>query len=189
VVEPLAPARYRVQFTASSELHDKLERLQALMRSSIPDGDMAAIIDQAVTEKLERLEARRFARTKTPRKSLAETDPTPSSRHIPAAVRRTVHKRDAGRCTCVDSLGRRCPARERLEYHHRKPFGRGGDHSAGNVCLMCRAHNALLAEQDFGKEKVARYRRRGPSGGRVSEPAAVYTADNEITRRRLLSPA
>jgi hypothetical protein len=26
---------------------------------------------------------------------------------------------------------------------------------------MCRTHNALLAEQDFGKEKMARYRRRG----------------------------
>ena len=33
VVEPLSPARYEVQFTASGELHDKLERLAALMRS------------------------------------------------------------------------------------------------------------------------------------------------------------
>ena len=41
VVEPLAPGRYKVQFTASAELHDKLERLQALMRSSVPDGDLA----------------------------------------------------------------------------------------------------------------------------------------------------
>ena len=38
-VEPLAPARYKVQFTVSAELRDKLERLQALMRSSVPDGD------------------------------------------------------------------------------------------------------------------------------------------------------
>ena len=43
-VEPLAPSRYKVQFTASAELHDKLERLQALMRSSVPDGDLATII-------------------------------------------------------------------------------------------------------------------------------------------------
>ena len=62
-VEPLAPARYKVQFTASAELRDRLERLQALMRSSVPDGDLATIIDQAVTERLERLEARRFAKT------------------------------------------------------------------------------------------------------------------------------
>jgi hypothetical protein len=51
-IEPLAPARYKVQFTASAELRDKLERLQALMRSSVPDGDLAAIIEAAVTEKL-----------------------------------------------------------------------------------------------------------------------------------------
>ena len=41
-----------------SDVRDKLERLQALMRSSVPDGDLAAIIEDAVTEKLERLEAR-----------------------------------------------------------------------------------------------------------------------------------
>ncbi len=46
VVEPLAPSRYKVQFTASAELHDKLERLRALMRSSVPDGDLEAIIER-----------------------------------------------------------------------------------------------------------------------------------------------
>jgi len=75
IVQLLAPARYRVQFTASAELHDKLERLRALMRSEVPDGDLATIIEQAVTLKLERLEARRFARTKAPRKGLSETTP------------------------------------------------------------------------------------------------------------------
>jgi len=79
VVEPLAPARYKVQFTASAELHDKLERLRALMRSSVPDGDLAAIIEQAVTEKLQRLEARRFARTQAPRKTLSQSQ-TPRAR-------------------------------------------------------------------------------------------------------------
>lgn len=81
VVQPLAPARYRVQFTASAKLHDKLERLRALMRPGVPDGDLAAIIEQAVTEKLERLEARRYARTRSPRKDLAETKTSPSSPH------------------------------------------------------------------------------------------------------------
>jgi 5-methylcytosine-specific restriction endonuclease McrA len=170
-VQPLAPARYKVEFTASAELHDKLQRLQALMRSSVPDGDLAKIIDDAVTEKLERLEARRFARTRSPRKSLAETDTTPASRHIPAAVRRAVHQRDGGRCTYQDARGRRCTARDRLEFHHhRQPFGRGGEHSVYNVRLMCRVHNQLLAEQDYGEEKMARFR-RGP--GRVSETRGI----------------
>ena len=68
------------------------------MRSEVPGGDLAAIIEQAITEKLERLEARRFARTSTPRKGLPETDPSPSSRHIPAAVQRAVRERDQNRC-------------------------------------------------------------------------------------------
>jgi hypothetical protein len=37
-----------VQFTASSELHDKLERLSALM----PGVDLASMVEAAVTEKL-----------------------------------------------------------------------------------------------------------------------------------------
>ena len=159
-VEPLAPERYRVQFTASAELHAKLERLQALMRSSVPDGDLAKVIDLAVTRELGRLEARRFAKTKKPRKRLAQTDMRPNSRRIPAPVRRFVEKRDGGRCTYRDKHGRRCSKRHDLEFHHRKPFALGGDHSPEGLALVCRTHNALLAEQDFGKEKMARYRRR-----------------------------
>jgi hypothetical protein len=49
VVKPIAPARYKVEFTASAELRDKLERLRALMRSSVADGDLAVIIEEAVT--------------------------------------------------------------------------------------------------------------------------------------------
>jgi len=86
-VEPLAPGRYKVQFTASAELHDKLERLRALMRSSVPDGDLAAIVEHG---KLQRLEARRFARTQAPRKTLAQSETSPTTRQIPAAVKRAV---------------------------------------------------------------------------------------------------
>ena len=165
VVEPIAPERFRVRFDASAELHDKLVRLQALMRSSVPDGDLAVIIDLAVTEKLERIEARRFGKTKAPRKSLAEADTRPKSRYIPAPVRRTVEKRDESRCTYRDRHGRRCTKRHDVEFHHRRPFGRGGEHSPEVLCLMCETHNALLAEQDYGNEVMARYRRgarRGP---------------------------
>jgi len=178
VVQPLAPARYKVQFTASAELHDKLERLRALMRPRVPDGDLAAIIEQAVTEKLERLEARRFARTSNPRRGFSETDSSRSSRYIRAAVRRAVRERDGSRCRYVDDEGRRCPERDRLEYHHRHPFGLGGDHSLRNICLVCRAHNTYLAERDYGREAMVRYRR---SGNRVSEAAAVYSTGSTLT--------
>jgi hypothetical protein len=189
-IEVLAPSRHKVQFTASDEFRDKLERLQALMRGTVPDGDLATIIDLAVTEKLERLEARRFGKTKNQRKGLEETDTTPSSRHIPSPVRRAVYERDGGRCTYVDSQGKRCTARERLEFHHHGvPFGRGGDHSPSNVFLACRTHNTLLAEKDYGTKKMARYRRRRRSGGRASEQASVYgERDAGVSARLVLPP-
>jgi hypothetical protein len=160
-----------VQFTADAELHDMIERLQGLMRSSVPDGDLAAIFKVAVAEKLERLEAKRFAKTKAPRKGLADTDTTPRTRHPPAAVRRLVHERDGGRCTYRNRHGRRCSKRHDLEFHHKKPFGRGGDHSPDTLSLLCRAHNALMAENDYGKEVMARFR---CSPSRVSEHSVAY---------------
>jgi hypothetical protein len=108
-----------------------------------------------VTEKLERLEARRFGKTKAPRKVL-DVDASKTSRYIPAAIRRAVHVRDGGRCRYVDDEGRRCPERHRLEFHHRHPYGLGGDRSVGNLCLLCPAHNRYLAEKDYGRGVMAR---------------------------------
>jgi hypothetical protein len=166
-VEPLAPTRYKIQFTASAELQDKLERLRGLMRSQVPDGDLAALIEEAVTEKLERLEARRYGSTRAPRKSVAQSDLSGSSRYLPAALRRAVRQRDGNRCRFTDGQGRRCTERHRLEFHHRHPFALGGDHSPGNVALICRAHNRWLAEQDYGAEPIARHIGRQ---GVVDEP-------------------
>jgi hypothetical protein len=169
-VVPLAPGRYKVQFTAGAGLRDKLERLQQLMRSSVPDGDLARLIEDAVTEKIARLEARRFGETNRPRAAqeapgstggktspAGPTGPTPGRiarrrhcRHIPAAIRRAVRRRDGDRCSFVDTEGRRCAAREHLEFHHRIPYGFGGEATVENVCLLCRTHNQYAADVDFG---------------------------------------
>ena len=167
-VEPLAPARYKIQFTASAEFKDKIERL----RSLVPEADLAAIIEEAVTEKLERLESRRYGKTRAPRRALEETDTSPSSRYIPAPVRRAVSRRDGYQCTFADAQGRRCKERQSLEFHHREPFARGGDHNPENIQLMCPTHNQYLAECDYGKEVMERFRR---SSTRAREPGPVYS--------------
>ena len=163
---PLAPARYKIQFTASAELKGKLERLQAL----VPDGDLAAIIEEAVTDKIERLEAKRFGKTKAPKKSVEETDTSPSSRYIPAAVRRAASERDGNQCTFLDAQGRRCSRRDDLQFHHREPYARGGDHSPGNIQMMCQPHNQYLAECEYGKEVMGRYR-----GSLARESGPIYS--------------
>ena len=83
-VEPLSASRFKVEFTASGELRDKLKRLEAL----IPGSDLASIIDAAVSEKLERFDAKRFGKTNRPRKNVEDADTSPGKRGIPAPVRR-----------------------------------------------------------------------------------------------------
>jgi hypothetical protein len=166
VVEPLSPARYKLQLSIGEELRDKLERLKALMRV-----ELEAALEAAVTEKLERLEAKRYAATKTPRKNLSDTDTSGKSRYMPAAVKRMVWKRDQQQCTFMDGNGRRCPERQGLEFHHDDPFGLGGDHDPARVRLLCRSHNLYFAERDYGKEIMARFRRKGD---RVSETTPLY---------------
>ncbi len=180
-VEPLAPARFKVQFTASEELRAKLGRLKALM----PGNDLAAIIDEAVTEKLERLESRRYGKTRAPRRDLDSTDTSPSSRYIPAAVRRAVSARDGNQCTFVDEGGKRCGERSQLQFHHKDPYARGGDHLPDNIQMMCPTHNQYLAECDYGKD----FMKRRASISRVREPGPVYSSRVGVNRAsRALGP-
>jgi hypothetical protein len=183
-VEALAPARYKIQFTAGEGVRDDLERLRALLRSEIPDGDVGTIVGKAVRELRQRLEARRFGQTSAPRSDRRPS--ATSSRSIPAAVRRAVYRRDGGRCSFVDARGIRCPERHRLEYHHRHPYGMGGGHDGGNIGLMCPAHNRYLAEVDYGAKLVSRHiasseatrSRNGPATRSGTSPAIRVAGGN-----------
>ena len=94
------------------------------------------------------LEKKRCAKAERPRQA---TSATPGSRHVPAAVRRAVWKRDEGRCTFVNAAGNRCSSCEGLELHHEQPFARGGPTTVDNVRLLCRQHNRYRAELDYGR--------------------------------------
>jgi hypothetical protein len=159
VVAPLAPERYKVQFTVSRETHDKLRCAQNLLRHSIPNGDPAAIFDRALTLLIADLEQAKVAATERPR---AARPPVSGSRHIPAAVRREVWKRDGGQCAFVGTQGR-CTERGFLEFHHVEPYAVGGQAVVQNVELRCRAHNVHEADQYFGSRLPLLVREMGLS--------------------------
>jgi hypothetical protein len=146
VLKPLAPERYKVQFTVSRETYEKLRRVQDLMRHTVPNGDPAVIFDRALTELLALLEKNKLAVTARPRTA---REPARQSRHIPASVKRDVWRRDAGRCAFVGTQGR-CNETGFLEFHHVQPFADGGETIVSNLELRCRAHNAYEAERHFG---------------------------------------
>jgi 5-methylcytosine-specific restriction endonuclease McrA len=147
VIAPLAPERYKIQFTASAETHAKLRQAQDLLRHRIPDGDPAAVIDRALTVLVQHLEKTKLATVDRPR---TPRPVHPGSRTIPAAVRRAVWARDRGRCAFLGADGRRCSERGGIEFHHVKPHGDGGEPSVENIQLRCGAHNRHEADLYFG---------------------------------------
>lgn len=149
--KPLRPGRYKLELTAGRALHDKLVQLQELLRHQVPDGNLAVIVERAVDVLLEQTMKKRFGRTRSPQKRRSAQKRRVRSRYVPRAVVREVHERDAGRCTFVSADGKRCSERGFLELHHHEPFARGGETSVDNLKLVCRAHNALFAERDYGR--------------------------------------
>ncbi|MBN9164915.1 MAG: hypothetical protein BGO98_35970 [Myxococcales bacterium 68-20] len=78
-----------------------------------------------------------------------------ASRYVPAELRRVIFARDGEQCTYVGPDGDRCPARGFLELDQIHPKAHGGPETAANLRVRCRAHNALYAEQVFGRAHVA----------------------------------
>ena len=77
---------------------------------------------------------------------------SPKSRYVPRAILRELYARDKGQCTYVSPEGRRCVELGFLEvHHHSTTFARGGEATAENLRLVCRAHNLFLAERDYGR--------------------------------------
>ena len=179
-VKPLSPERYKLELTISGETREKLRRVQDLLRHAVPNGDVAAILDRALTFLLEDLERRRCAVTARPR---GGRETTPGTRYIPAAVRREVWRRDAARCGFVGASGR-CSETGFLEFHHLEPHAVGGRPTLDNIQLRCRAHNRYEAQLFFGPELSEFVRERQPDW-----PAGTTSSRALLPRRPRREPA
>ena len=175
-LEPLSAGRYRLLLTLSTEQKQKLERARDLLSHANPHGEFAIVVERALDELISRLEKRRFGQRETrstgsetrsrkaqatepqatePQATEPQTEDVPRRRrHIRHAVRRQLFAREGARCAFVSAQGHRCEERGLLQFHHQHPWARGGADTTDNLTLLCRAHNRLLAEQEFGKAHV-----------------------------------
>jgi hypothetical protein len=189
----LGALRYRVEFTASERYVKLLEEARDLLQHQVPDRDVARVHELAMATFVEQLRKRRQAATGRPRRVVGPGGSAPErvtaaragsapervtaalggsaperarGRYVPAEIRRAVWQRDGGRCTFADSSGRRCGERAGLEVHHEQAFALGGATTVENLRLLCRVHNGLLAERDFGREHIELMRtaRQGGAG-------------------------
>ncbi|WP_394841704.1 hypothetical protein LZC95_32095 [Pendulispora brunnea] len=154
-VEPIAPERYEVQFTATKDLKEKLDHATNLMRHANPRGDLSVVVERALDLLIDELEKRRLGKAKRP----AAPGPTRESTrpgYVTRAVRREVFARDGAQCTFIDECGRRCESRAFLELDHVQARALGGRDTVPNLVVRCRAHNGLAAERDFGRDYIDR---------------------------------
>ncbi|MFZ5890923.1 MAG: HNH endonuclease [Myxococcota bacterium] len=199
-VKPLSASTVLVQFTASSELYAKIERARELLSHSIPRGELAAVLERAVDELIQREEKRRLgAGAQRRRRPLKE-----GSRHVPVEVARAVWQRDGAQCSFIDVEGRRCSERRFITLEHKVPFARGGAPTVDNLCLLCSPHNSYTAELAFSAKHVERKKQEGrrgrtqqaqrvaaaklsPSAGQMTAPEQVDVDAQTDHRARVLS--
>jgi 5-methylcytosine-specific restriction endonuclease McrA len=202
-IRQLSGERFKVEFTATAELRDKLELCRNLMSHANPTRDLARVIERAVDLLLFDLERSRLKRTKRPR-AQSPTRHSKKRGHVTSATRRKVFDRDGLECSYVSLNGRRCGAHAFLELDHKHPRAFGGDSDPENLRVLCRAHNQLAAEQTsqkihlaltrlgFGtaraRETIAEVRRLHPDGfpsleHALREAILVATRSGEQPRR------
>jgi len=151
--EPPPPERFEIRLTAKADTVAKLKMVQDLLSHVVPNGDLAEVVDRALTSLAEDLLRRKFAVTSAPRK----TPDSPSRASEPAAVKRAVYLRDRGRCTFVSKDGRPCESRRFLQFDHVLGAAVGGAFTVANVRLRCGPHNRLEAERLYDTPPRARH--------------------------------
>src|SRR5438093_13745670 len=171
---PLAPQRLALQLTIGQSTYEKLRYAQALLGHQLAAGEIAAVLDRALDALIGQLEKSKFAATTRPRPG---TRRATARRTTPAQIKRAVWERDGGQCTFTSDTGRRCPARNRLEFDHADPVARGGTATVQRMRLRCRAHNQYAAECTFGAGFMSEKRRAAQlAPGRVEVRARAAAA-------------
>ena len=146
-MEILSPSKYKIQFTASDEFKEKLQKVQDLMRHQCRNGDLEKIFGKALDLLLESELKKKTGKALKARNIKMKAKNT---RSIPAEVKRKVWQRDHGQSQFKSASGKHCGATGFLQYDHIKSYAKGGAATFDNIQILCQNHNRLKAEREFG---------------------------------------
>ncbi len=172
-LEPVSADTYSLRATVDSAFKKELDQLKGLLAHKLPDGDLGAVLREAVQCALEKhgkrkgaVEPSRTRKSPPPKeRGPSEKARPPSREPIPAAARREVWKRDGGQCAWRSEDGHRCASTWKLELDHVVPAALGGSSTVDNLRLCCHTHNQLHADQTFGRAHMELFRRERPRTG------------------------
>jgi 5-methylcytosine-specific restriction endonuclease McrA len=174
-IRPVSADTYSISVTIDAALKRDLDELRSLLSHKVPNGDLSAVLREALRCALEKHRKRKGAVAPSRRrKSKPATTTSPRGaavrEPISAETRRQVWQRDGGTCAWVGPDGRRCGSRWKLELDHVVPVARGGRSTIDNLRILCRIHNRLHAEHVFGRAFMARFGGGRPQTGESASP-------------------
>jgi len=158
-IEPISEERHVLRMTVGREFVADLDKVRAALSHQIADRSLEKVIHECIRRTLRECARRQtgaVGRRKSPAEPVIADAGAKPSRHIPAAVRDAVWRRDEGRCAFIGVDGHRCDATFQVQFHHVQPFAKGGRSTVSNDALRCSGHNAYHAEKDYGAEHMAR---------------------------------
>ena len=183
VVAPLSEDTFKIEFTVSRPVRDKLREAQDLLRHRTPNGALAGVFEKALDALIVNLKKERFASGRKPRNQDAPADCVSWSRDIPDGMKRAVYERAGGRCEFVAENGRRCGETGGLEFDHLDGFARTHVHSVHDLRLLCCTHNRYAAEQMYGRAFMDRVRReRQEAKASVPRPTTFPSSPASLAR-------
>ena len=138
----------RLSLNCSNQALIDLQRVREVLSNQMPhatDGELVAyVLSQFVRDQ----------------DAIVSAPVEPCVKMSKAKRRDFVFARAGHRCEWInEEKGERCPSRFKLEVDHRIPKALGGADDLSNLRVLCRAHNQMMAERVFGREKMNKYRR------------------------------
>ena len=142
-LEPVTEDTYSLRVTVDAALEKDIQELRALLSHKIPNGDLTAVVREAIQCALEKHRKRRGAAEPARKRKIPvvakPVEKTVCGREpISAAVRREVWMRDEGRCSWCGPDGHRCGSTWQVELDHILPVALGGPSTVENLRILCK---------------------------------------------------
>ncbi len=168
----LSPTQTEIRLVADPELLELMELMKSkLIQKGNSDPSYADVFREGLKKALKvkatfskaqgpELENNKKSQTQTVATSPEEVKTEVTQRpYIPVLVRNEVSKKSQDQCTYVSPITKeRCAEHRFLQIEHEIPFAKGGSSTAENLTLLFATHNRLRAVEEFGVQKMQKYR-------------------------------
>ncbi len=165
ILRPKSDGETRLHLTLNAEQMQKLKRVAELLSHKLDGNSYAGLIeamaDLVIAQKdplakVVKSRSKKHCDTKQDRSGVKKA--LSVRKAIAPSVRNSIYRRDQGCCQFESANGMKCLSRSFTQIDHIIPYALGGSNEPDNLRLLCRAHNLLMAEKVFGREKIDKAR-------------------------------